>query len=294
MGKMGYIAVMIVWVISQLTMTNKPLAVAPIKTTWIWDATTLCAPKDFFSFALQKKIKEVYVQIDTTVATTCYSTFIQQAHQDGIRVFALDGNPKWGLKANVSQPLELVKWVAHYNQTASHHEFDGLQVDIEPYTLSQWKTNRTTVVKEWMDVANTIVTEAKKNGILVSAVIPFWLDTVPLQDPVTYPTAKTLSEWMIRRFDHIAVMAYRNKAEGHDGIISVAKSTIKTANINQTPVILAVETMQSKEGEKVTFYGKSEQDMDTELIKVNQYFSKYTYFKGNGIHYYESYKELQS
>lgn len=57
--------------------------------------------------------------------------------------------------------------------------------------------------------------------------------------------------------------------------------------------ILAVETMQSQEGEKVSFYGKSEQDMDTELTKVNQYFEKYTYFRGNGIHYYESYKELQ-
>ena len=108
-----------------------------------------------------------------------YRHFVGAAHQQGISVHALNGQPDWAYEEGRRQGME--RWPG-WKRTigrAPEEKFEGVQFDVEPYVLRRWGREQAQVVEEWSANMEVWVQEAKRQGLTFSAAVPFWLDSIP-------------------------------------------------------------------------------------------------------------------
>ncbi|MFE1628131.1 hypothetical protein ACFLFF_15390 [Brevibacillus reuszeri] len=258
--------------------------------TWIWNAKLISSQtEEIVSFAKDNQINLIYLHIEPTrVSPQAYRAFIQKANEANIKVEALGGDPNWAYTANRQSIGDLVSWVKAYNQMAKVDEqFSGIHVDIEPYLLPDWKKDQEKVVNQWLKNVDYLITETKKDGKLqVSADLPFWIDTVTVPGD-----SEKVSNWMLQRLDSITLMAYRNHAMGHNGIVDIVEKTVAAANsAKKASVIVGVNILESSEGSNVSFHEEGTHEMKQQLVILQEELAENPAFAGSAIHDYESWK----
>lgn len=256
--------------------------------TWLWDTTQIKSePDKILDFAETQGINAIYLQINRDVAIPYYKDFISKATAEGIEVQILDGRPAWGLSSGREGLMSFVEWIEAYQSGAEENErFSGIHVDIEPHVLAEWKSDRDSVVAQWQSNVSYLTNEAKRMELKITADIPFWLDnyTVPGGD-------MKISSWMIRQFDAVAVMAYRDTASA---IYNAAASELKEASELGKKVSIAVETNRSNEGNFITFYEEDCDYMRAELQELEQMANKHVSYIGISVHDYGNWSKLAS
>ncbi|WP_454190496.1 hypothetical protein [Paenibacillus sp. Marseille-Q7038] len=254
--------------------------------TWLWDTTQIkTAPDSVLSFAKENNLNVIYLQINRDVPIPDYHSFIHNASLEGIRVEILDGRPSWGLTKSRQGLVDFIDWIENYQNEASETEkFSGIHVDIEPHVLPEWKENRDEVVKQWQSNVNYLTSEAERLNMEIGADIPFWLDnyTVPDKD-------MKISSWMIRQYDSVSIMAYRDKASA---IYDAASSELAEASALGKKVSIAVETNKSNEGDFITFYEEGPEYMAEQLELLEQKANIHNSYTGISIHEYGSWLKL--
>ncbi|MFH5186301.1 hypothetical protein ACHHV8_28840 [Paenibacillus sp. TAB 01] len=167
--------------------------------------------------------------------------------------------------------------------------FQGYHFDIEPYTLGMWRTNQTWVLERWMDTIRLIETEVRNadRSMTMAFDIPFWISscTVP-------GTSYSFSAWLLEKADSVVIMAYRNSAQGSNGIIARAKSIILEAATLKKQAVVAVDTLPSTEADYTTFYTSNSSFMESELKQVKENFSLYPSYSGIAVHDYVRWIQL--
>lgn len=186
--------------------------------------------------------------------------------------------------------------VLNYNLAVPEHaRFDGINVDIEPYILSEWKVPGNDLPVRWLEVLQTLIERRDASGlpVLVGPAIPRWLDTSSCCTTVTWHgVTKPLSEHIQDMTDYVSIMDYRDAAEGSAGIIAQAQNEIDYANQIGKPnsVVLGVESKDLSGGgdpETVTFWEEGRTYMEAELDKVYDAFSAESSFGGIAMHHYD-------
>ncbi|GED68294.1 hypothetical protein BRE01_19960 [Brevibacillus reuszeri] len=258
--------------------------------TWIWNAKLISSQtEEIVAFARDNQINLIYLHIEPTgVSPQAYRAFIKQARDANIKVEALGGDPNWAYTANRQSISDLISWVKAYNQTAKAEErFSGIHVDIEPYLLPEWKKDQAKIVNQWLKNVDYLIAETKKDTKLqVSADLPFWIDTVNVPDDT-----EKVSNWMLQRLDSITLMAYRNHAKGHNGIVDIVEKTVAAANSeNKATVIVGVNILESSEGSNVSFHEEGTHEMKQQLVILQEELAGNPAFAGSAIHDYESWK----
>ncbi len=261
---------------------------AHVKATWIWDARIITEQsEEIIAFAKQNEINLIYLHIEpTTIRPQDYRTFIQAASRASIRVEALGGDPNWAYVANRESISELISWVKAYNRSAKAEEqFRGIHVDIEPYLLPEWKKDQDAVVKQWMKNVVYLVAETKKDSDLrVGADLPFWIDSVHVPGE-----SEKVSNWMVERLDSITLMAYRNHANGPNGIVDIVHKIVADANaLKSDSVVVGVNILESDEGDNVSFHQDGTAEMENQLAILEDELANNPAFAGSAIHDYES------
>ncbi len=255
----------------------------PKKGTWIWDAPTIRTHKeDIITFCKQNGVTDIYLYIDRQKVTPKdYAFFIKEAAKNNIRVEALAGDPSWGLKEKRVFIQDFIEWVYSYNFNVSEKErFSGIHLDIEPYLLPDWKKNKNNVIAGWLSNLEFLAKEAHASGLQVTVDLPFWVDKIEVPDYHDY----ALSTWMLKRFDTLVLMDYRDSAEDPDGIIDNALDTVIEASAMEKSVLIAVEMARSGEGDKTTFYEEGHQVMEEQLEITEKQLTKHSGFQGFAIH----------
>jgi len=269
----------------------KPAEGKPLKATWLWHTyETASEPDQILTFAAEQGVNLLYLKIDTSLSPAYYRKFIGKARAAGIDVHALGGKSDWGLAQNRQDILALVDWVNRYNRKAKAQEkITGIHLDIEPYLLPQWKTDQQAVIRQWMGNVEAYVSKIRQQPSLqIGCDLPFWLDNIPV--PGSPDTS--LAEWMIAKHDHVAVMAYRDRAAGSNSISSLVTQELEMADRHGKNLLVAVETKQSSEGNFITFFEEGNAYMDRELNKLPALMAKHPSFAGVAVHSYEYWKEL--
>lgn len=180
--------------------------------------------------------------------------------------------------------------------------FDGINVDIEPYILTEWKAPGNTLPLRWLETLETLMDRRDASGtdILVGPAIPRWLDTSDCCTTVSWNgETKPLSEHIQDMTDYISIMDYRDTADGGAGIIAQAQNEINYANTIGKPdsVIIGVETKDLSGGgdpETVTFFEEGRTHLEAELDKVYAAFEGEGSFGGIAMHHFDSLLELPS
>ncbi|MGG4096124.1 copper amine oxidase N-terminal domain-containing protein [Paenibacillus lautus] len=260
------------------------------KGTWIWDSNILKQDQDkIISFARIKRLTDIYLQVDRDIDPAIYEGFIRKAKSEGIQVEALEGRPEWAYRSKQEDIQKFIAWVKAYNAAVGPEaSFSGLHFDIEPYALSEWTKDNKTILESWMDNLRLIEKETKGSGLKIAIDVPFWLNTinVPGKD-------YSMSAWMLEKFDCLVIMNYRNYALGNNGIVKNAQAILREASTLKKKVVVAVETLESKEGPRVSFYSMSSEVMEKELQSAHNQLAHYTSYAGFAIHDFKSWKDMK-
>lgn len=258
----------------------------PIRATWLWDTMQIVDhTESILQFAATHQISAIYLQINRDVKLPYYKEFIRKAGEQGVVVDIMDGRPAWGLSENVNQIAAFLDWIeAYQSQAEADERFAGIHLDIEPHVLPEWKTDQERVISEWQGNVRYIMNRAAKMNLPVAADLPFWLDNykIPGSD-------MAVSSWMIRQYDAVTIMAYRDTAKA---IFDVAKTELAESAALGKKLSIAVETKQSKEGQFITFYEEGKAYMESQLKLVESMAKGYDSYSGISVHEYSAWKSL--
>lgn len=260
------------------------------KATWLWNPWMFYnGPDQTIAFLNAKEVSHVFVQLDADIPASKYHAFIKQAHQSGMKVYALDGAPHWVLQKGTKAKNQFKKWLQSYQTKApTEAKFDGVHLDIEPYALAEWDSKRGVTVRQFQTTITEMRTFAASLKLPFEADIPFWFDEIKYANNV-YGKGN-LAEWTIRNTDGVAIMAYRDTAQA---IIEISSAEMKWAEKYGKKVRVGVETMKSAEHPFITFYEEGELYMNQEVAKVQQAFAASPAFSGISIHHVDSWKTLK-
>ncbi|GAA0134444.1 hypothetical protein YSY43_12840 [Paenibacillus sp. YSY-4.3] len=261
-----------------------------VRGTYIWESSEVIRnSQDILEFAIEKQLNWLYVRLDLQQPFSAYSSFIKQAAAAGIEVHALGGTPTWAMEKELPRIMRLVNYVKDYNRTVEPDErFHGIHLDIEPYVLPEWSMDPQQIISEWTSNLDAFVTELKKDSNLEASMdLAVWLDKYKVTGEDI-----SLSKWMIDRMDHVALMAFRDTAEGSNGIVAVTKEEIAFADELGKPIYISVEIKASHEGNHITFYEEGAAYMEEELAKLKELL-KHTSFKGTLVHAYTYWKNAK-
>ncbi|MER7368199.1 Ig-like domain-containing protein [Nonomuraea wenchangensis] len=191
--------------------------------------------------------------------------------------------------------------VIDYNLSSKPAErFDGINVDIEPYILPWFTSSKPDLQIQWLDTLRAMIARRDASGepLLFGPAVPRWLDTSACCTDIAYGgTTRTLAEHVQDLSDYIAIMDYRDQADGSAGIIAQAAGELAYAERIGKPlsVVVGVETLDiatSGDPATITFREEGRDALEAELAKVGQAFSGSPAFAGIALHHYDSYREL--
>ncbi|HBE89285.1 MAG TPA: hypothetical protein DDW67_09130 [Elusimicrobia bacterium] len=296
------------WPLLAAALLLVPAAASAGRAVWVWEPETFAMLEDrraaleAISFLNSKGIDTVYLYADSYKGRShlekkpkLYRALLRRLGKRGIRAYALLGS--WHLRTHEyvlperhPEAVAMLERVLSYNAASKPGErFAGVNIDIEPHMLETWKTDREGLLLNFLDMSRALM-DAKRRAradILVGPAIPFWLDRIELE---WGGEKKPVSEHVLDIYDTAALMNYRDRAEGRDGMIEHAASELAYAGKLGKLLAIGVEVTPN-EVAKVTFDELSEEYMEGELAKAEAVFSASPAFDGFVIHHYESYRD---
>ena len=271
--------------------------------------------REFLHRLIQFGINRVYLNVDLTNEGDFLFTghevelsrFIDRAHRAGVQVYALFGHGSYADVANqhkITGPTGLIESLLAFSVMNSPG-FDGVQSDVEPYydPTSGVATDLAVAGPPYLElmaaIARRLAAGNKVNGsqIRFEAAIPFWYsmpgdDGTPAKAVMFNGQVATMDYHILSLVDSVAVMAYRNRADGANGVIAISTPTVKLAETLGKDVLVALETQRPnpKFGvtSHITLFTEGLAGLQLVSSQVSSKFASSPAYKGIAWHHYES------
>lgn len=244
-------------------VTARP-ATAPLA-MWVWNTSELLESSEntrrLFEFCARQNISDIYLAIElersggdglfTIASPQGYHTFLERAHQKGLRVEALAGDPEWAVDENHRQALAAVRAVVGFNRVAPQGaRFDGIHLDVEPYVLAGFadRVYQKQLLTQFLEMIAQCAALARSEGHLaVSCDVPWWFYPADSEGrkalTVTFGgTAETVGEHLTDLLASVTIMDYHNEADGAGGVIASGSPALSYAARKGKQVMVGVET----------------------------------------------------
>ena len=271
----------------------------PVLAMWVWDARLVSdslSRSRLLQFCRQHEVDTLYLSAYDlrSPMEERYRQFNRLAHQAGLSVHALAGDPRWGKPQYHHIPLEWVQSVLQFNAAAAEPErFDGIHTDVEVYLLTKtWKEQPQVLLGGYLDLNAKIVQEISQGHLKFGVDIPFWFDDDASYRILWNGAVKVPSQHVLDTVDTVTVMAYRNFAEGDDGTLRLVSLELNYADQIGKPVVIGQETQENLYPAYVTFGGTSCSALYREMKKIKDAVGDRPSFGGFALHHYESYRKL--
>jgi hypothetical protein len=288
--------------------------------TWIW--TPLMTMSDAYidstlKSAHENNINVIYLSIDSYLDIYVLpdgadknlkekafadrlEQFIMHAHAHDIDVDAEAGWRNWAELGNTYKAFAVVAFAEKFNATHTQ-KLRGFQYDVEPYLLSWYTQDSTSVYTNFLDLISQTEDLLAQSDLRFSVTIPDFYDVTSPTSPA-FNYRNTTSDAYTHLLDilqnrpksSVIVMSYRNFANGSNGSIDISNGEIQTATngMYTTKVIIAQET-GDVQPPYITFHNTSKNYLDEQIEKINTAFMPYQNFGGVAVHYINSYLELK-
>ena len=239
---------------------------------WLWDSPKVLldaeARAGLFAFCACQGIDAIWMQValereraaDGTPVlqhAAAWRTLLREAHAAGLTVEALEGAPIYALKPHHAEALAVVDAVIAFSRTAPGRDgFDGLHFDIEPHGLYHWRfpEPRERMAAGLVEVALESSKRLRAAGLRFGVALPFWLQVADEQtgEPigvVTWEkTRQSAAYHLIDRLDYVAIMSYRDRTTGPNGVVAIAGDLLAHAAApGRARVYLGLETAADSE-----------------------------------------------
>lgn len=277
------------------------------RAVWTWEGESYAmvedtaTTRDATAFLGKQAVNIIYLYADAYGGRNllvddpdAYRQQIRRIHRRGMKVYALLGSAHLRTEEYVrperrNEARAMLSRVLDYNAAAAPNErFDGINLDIEPHLLPDWPDNREVLLEQFLDLGKALMRMKHASGqsLPIGPAIPFWLDGVTLH---WNGSTKPVSEHAIDLYDYVAVMDYRHRVEGRDGMIEHVRAELDYARRHGKRVVVGVE-VSPNELDKVTFAGKSRAQFERALEQTAAAFRGNPAFAGFAIHHYRSYR----
>ncbi|WP_313707018.1 hypothetical protein [Massilia sp.] len=275
---------------------------------WTWEEDSYAMLEDpaaagrAIGFLQEKGIDTVFLYADAfdrrnliVAQPQLYRRLIRRLHASGMKAYALLGSgylhtERYVLPQHRKEALAMLQRVLDYNKTAAPEErFDGINVDIEPHILDEWATRKMALLAEFVALSDALMQAKRASGqaLPMGPAIPFWLDGLFIE---WKGQRKPVSQHVQDIYDYVALMDYRDRALGGDGIVSHAMDELRYAERIERRVLIGVETLPNAI-KKVSFHHLKEADLERELGVTAQSVGAMQPFGGFVIHHYGSYRK---
>jgi len=240
---------------------NQPQACSSNKAMWLWETEKIIKnpkeQKSFFEFIKKEQLTDLFVQIPYEAEkkgerwkiswdSAGMRPLLSKLNRAGIRVHALDGDPRFALREWHGRSIALLEKIIEYNQSVSPKErFYGVRYDNEPYLLPQFGgIHKESVLKEYLELAEKSQALAQQAGLTFGVDIPFWFDGYnEFFEPAASLEGRLMSERIIDVVDNVGIMDYRTIAYGADGVIEHGTNELKYAARKGKKVYIGLETV---------------------------------------------------
>lgn len=299
---------------------------------WVWNTTDLLTKADyakqFFIDCQSAKITDVFLYTQATTFTgytTQMKTLVSKATSlnikcwglDGARSYFADSNGAGGLNKNIDA------MISYNGKVSAAEKFTGFQTDCEPedntkYGMSfhddipdsklsktgggKWQKtaalDREMLMRNWLDMHQSLKTKLKANGLLLGAAIPSWTDTY-YGEPLS-ATWNGVRQSVMKHFvgilDTMNIMSYQtDTAKIMDRIKGeVTYASTQTGNPG-IKVYGGVETVRGR-GAAVTYGDHSTKNKKSAVLadigKIDTAMAGYSAYGGMNIHDYVGWKAL--
>jgi hypothetical protein len=263
---------------------------------WLWTSDLIkddTEISDFLSFVTSPdhKIGTVHALIDRDMGTPTWESFMTKCTAAGIAVNALMGDSYWILgKARDDGPTlqHSLDWIDGYQKNVSANaRFAGIHMDVEPWGLDDWETNKEAYVDSLLSIVDTVKTFATPLNLPVAVDLPFWASTVACQEAA-------LDTCLLPHLDSVTFMTYRNTAPELLDIATPILTAVHSAYPGK-PVWLSVETCRDcVEASLISYAGKSMATLMEDLATVEKNATEYDEFAGIAIHDYANFVAMKA
>ena len=292
------------------------LSAVEMRGMWVYKSDAIAASPtasdQLFDFCAKRHITDLFWQVHFTrlndgsrILKNAEMThaFLQRAHARSLRIHALFGDPSHTLNAKHAIVFASADGVIAFNRDGPvEARFDGVHLDIEPHGLPQWKkadlAQKCDLLSQFVEVNHQVATRVHAaDAILVyGADIVFWLDKTKPDGQAAYPVtfqgvSKDAAKHLLDVVDHVAIMSYRNTAEGQNGIVPLVAKTIAYADTCKAKVFVGAKMADI--GPKMeSFYGQTESQMMKALQPVDETFRPHPAYAGLAFFMYEAFKTM--
>ncbi|GEP43389.1 hypothetical protein BGE01nite_26800 [Brevifollis gellanilyticus] len=306
--------VVICWV---LFVSLHDASAADMRGMWVYKTRDIAASAEaseqLFTFCEKRHITDLFWQVhfakkegDVRVLedAEAWRSFLKRAHAHSLRVHALFGDPAHALKSRHGVVLGSIDGVLSFNKESSaDSRFDGVHLDIEPHGLARWKladvSQKCDLLTQFVEVNHAVVKklQAADAKLILGVDIVFWLDKANADGSAAYPVTfngvtKDPAKHLLDVVDHVAIMSYRGKAEGRNGIIPLVSKTIASADATKAKVFVGVKMADI--GPKMEgFFGQTETQMMKAVAPIDETYRSHASYAGLAFFTYEAYKTMK-
>ena len=226
-----------------------------------------------------------------------FASLVTEANEDGIRVDALGGDPKWATTSR-NGPKQLLSAVMQIIALLPSGALDGVQLDVEPWSLPGWHTHAAARALEWLRFIQRTVAIWQSDGLTgrLGFTVPYWFDgsndnvpEVTFKGSTGYPFQLALP--LLAPLDDtvLNVMAYRNFTGGSNGSIALFEPNLAAvvAEGSATNLLLGQETGNFQPPD-ITFYGLGCAAFETAASQLHAQFESDPNYTGDAIDDVES------
>lgn len=243
------------------------------------------APAALAAFATRRQLSDVRLSVpfasnEGAAISQWVADSVGTLHSSGQRVSALGGDPGW-----VANPDLAVQWM-----TAAHSvaPFDGIQLDVEPWTTNPNWTTDPAAVAQYIQLVRQAQASAHGLGMTFGLDAPWWLATTPYQ-------SGTALEALLPYVDSVSIVSYSDHADGMDGIIAQAWTAVTQTVAAHLPFSIGVQTSSNEiaGGAQYTFADRGSTALDEECLKVRSAYQSAPGYAGVTIEEYLSWATLK-
>jgi len=297
---------------------GKPAAVrvGPERGMWVWHFECYADPQErdrLIAFSKEQGIGRLLVQIhyeadrsspepDKKLAVRgadALGELVQKAGESGIAVEALDGDPSWALPSEQAGFWPKLDAILAWNQQQpANRKLAGVHLDVEPYTLKQFKSEeKPAVMRGYLDLLSESARRIKAQDVsmVLAADIPFWYDSREEKEADNHffeynGKKQPLSRHVQDICDYVAVMSYRQKAVGGNSISSTSEGEIAYAESIGKRAFPSVEMSEVSDTPTITFYGTDPALFRERFDELLGALNGRKGFGGVMIHHYKSFR----
>jgi hypothetical protein len=242
------------------SLERKVYKPSPHRGMWLWNTKDLLRNDEeqikLVEFCGNNGITEIFLQLPYEVEEknenkefiwdrSQMALLLSRLHHRGIKVHALDGDPRFALRQWHEHVLATIQAVIHYNKTVQPDErFDGVRYDNEPYILPEFSgVQKESIIEQYLELLSLSKEVTESADLDFGVDIPFWFDQKnEFFEPIAEIHNRPLTECILDIVDNIGIMDYRTSAYGADGVIAHALGELRYASEKGKKVFIGLET----------------------------------------------------